>query len=200
LKEDAMLATLRPALVLLTLFTLVCGVAYPLAVTGFASAAFPRQAGGSLVKANGKIAGSTLIGQPFDDPKYLWGRPSGTTPAYNAGASTGTNYGPGNTARADAIKARTEALRAADATFDIHDDSPVPVDLVTASASGLDPHVSPEAAEYQVRRVARARHVTDDVVRAAVARNSEPRTLGVLGEPHVNVLAVNMALDGIAAE
>jgi potassium-transporting ATPase KdpC subunit len=191
-----MITALRPALVLFALFTLLCGVAYPLAVTGFAKVAFPRQAGGSLVSANGKLAGSSLIGQQFDDPKYLWGRPSGTTPAYNAGASSGTNYGPSNPALADATKARTEALHAADAALEIHNDSPIPVDLVTASGSGLDPHISPEAAEYQVRRIARARKVGEDVVRAAIAKNSEPRTLGVLGEPHVNVLAVNVALDG----
>ncbi|MDB4995859.1 MAG: kdpC, partial [Myxococcaceae bacterium] len=139
---------------------------------------------------------STLIGQSFDDPKYVWGRPSGTTPAYNAGASSGTNYGPSNLALTDASKARIAALHAADVHLEIHNDAPIPVDLVTASGSGLDPHISPEAAEYQVRRVAKARGIGEDVVRAAIAKNSEPRTLGVLGEAHVNVLALNLTLDG----
>ncbi len=191
-----MLATLRPAIVLLALFTLLCGVVYPLAITGFAKAVFPHEANGSLVVINGQTVGSTLIGQPFDDPKYLWGRPSGTTPAYNAGASSGTNYGLSNPAMLEARNVRVEALRAADAALAIESNGPPPIDLVTASGSGLDPHISPEAAEYQVHRVAKARNVGEEVVRATIARHSAPSTLGVLGEPHVNVLAVNLALDG----
>lgn len=171
--------------------TVITGVAYPLAVTGIAQAAFPRQANGSLILKDGKAVGSKLIGQQFDDPKYFWGRLSGTTPAYNAGASSGTNFGPLNPAFKDAAKARIDALRAADSD----NQAPVPVDLVTASGSGLDPHISPAAAEYQVARVAKARRVDPARVRSLVAEHTEGRDLVVLGEPGVNVLELNLALD-----
>jgi K+-transporting ATPase ATPase C chain len=182
---------LRASLAVLGAMTLVTGIAYPLVVTGVAQAAFPHQANGSLILKDGKAVGSELIGQNFDDPKYFWGRLSGTTPAYNAGASTGTNYGPLNPAFRDAAKARIDALHAADP--DNH--APVPVDLVTASGSGLDPHISPAAAEYQVARVARVRGLDPARVRSLVAAHTQGRGLGVLGEPGVNVLELNLALD-----
>jgi K+-transporting ATPase ATPase C chain len=183
---------LRPALVLLALLTLLTGFAYPLVVTGVAQAAFPVQANGSLVRRGGKVVGSTLLGQPFSDPRYFWGRPSATSPApYDGKASSGSNLGPANPALADAVKARVAALRDADPG----NDRPVPVDLVTASASGLDPHVSPAAADYQVARVARARGLGEDRARALVAAHTEGRTAGVLGEARVNVLVLNLALD-----
>lgn len=186
-------AHLRPAFTSLLLFTLVTGVAYPLLVTGVAQAVFPSQANGSLVVRNGTVVGSALIGQPFDDPKYFWGRPSATSPfAYNAGASSGSNLSPTNAALVSAVQARVDALRAADPG----NIAPVPVDLVTASASGLDPHVSPAAALYQVSRVARARRLSPDAVRALVEAHVEGRFLGLLGEPRVSVLALNLALDG----
>ena len=186
-----MLAELRPTLVSLALFTLLLGFGYPLLVTGVAQAAFPRQANGSLL-AHGPVGGSALIGQPFSEPKYFWGRPSGTAPQpYNGGASSGTNQGPTNPAFLEAVQARAKALREADPD----QTAPIPVDLVTASASGLDPHISPMAAEYQVRRVARARGMSEQEVRVVVAAHTEDRTLGVLGEPRVNVLLLNLALD-----
>ncbi len=184
---------IRPALTLFVLLSLVTGVAYPLLVTGAAQAVFPAQAGGSLVMRDGKAIGSTLIGQAFSDPKHFWSRPSATAPmAYNAGASTGSNQGPLNPALADAVKARVEALRAADPG----NTAPVPVDLVTASGSGLDPHISVAAAEYQAARVARARGVAPAGVRTLIAQHTEGRLFGLLGEPRVNVLALNLALDG----
>ena len=184
---------LRPALVSFLFLTLITGVAYPLAVTGLAKVAFPSQADGSLIVKDGKVVGSTLIGQPFDDPKYFWGRPSATSPSpYNAAASSGSNLGPTNPALVKAVKERVDALRAADPG----NTAPVPVDLVTASASGLDPHISPAAALYQTGRVARARKLDEDAVRALVAKHTEGRQLGFLGEPRVNVLALNLALDG----
>jgi K+-transporting ATPase ATPase C chain len=177
---------------MLAVLTLVTGVAYPLLVTGVAKAAFSDQANGSLIVKDQRVLGSKLIGQPFEDPKHFWGRLSATTPAaYNAGSSTGSNLGPTNEALTKNAKARIDALRAADP----ENTSPVPVDLVTASASGLDPHISPAAAEYQVRRVARARGVPEDRVRALVAKHTEGRDLGVLGEPRVNVLLLNLDLD-----
>jgi K+-transporting ATPase ATPase C chain len=188
-----MATTVRPALVLLFLLSLLLGVAYPLAVTGVAQVAFPRQANGSLIERNGQIVGSALIGQPFDDPRYFWGRPSATGPAYNGGASTGSNLGPSNPALAEAVKGRLEALKAADPG----NPAPVPVDLVTASGSGLDPHLSPAAALYQVRRVARERGLDEVRVRELVEAKLERRALGVLGEPVVNVLDLNLALDAI---
>jgi K+-transporting ATPase ATPase C chain len=177
---------------LLAVMTLVTGVAYPLLVTGIAQAAFPEKANGSLIMKDGKVVGSKLIGQPFEDPKHFWGRLSATTPAaYNAGASTGSNLGPTNEALTKAAQARIDALRAADPG----NQAPIPVDLVTASGSGLDPHISPAAAAYQLPRVARARGMSEDAVRALVAANTEDRSFGVLGEPRVNVLLLNLALD-----
>ena len=187
-----MAAHLRPALTSLLLFTLITGVAYPLVVTGVAQLLFPFPANGSLILRGGRVVGSALIGQPFDDPGYFWGRPSATSPfPYNAGASSGSNLSPTNPALVAAVRERVQALRAADPGRD----APVPVDLVTASASGLDPHISPAAALYQVPRVARARNMAPDAVRALVERHIEGRLLGVLGEPRVNVLGLNLALD-----
>jgi K+-transporting ATPase ATPase C chain len=191
-----MATLLRPCLVLLGLLTALTGLVYPLSVTGLARAVFPRQAGGSLVVSGGAVVGSSLIGQPFDEDRYFWGRPSATTPApYNASASTGSNLGPSNPALREAIAARLERLRKADPD----NPAPVPVDLVTASASGLDPHLSPAAALYQVPRVARARRLPAPQVQALVRAHVEPRTLGLLGEPRVNVLRLNLALDGGSA-
>ena len=187
-----MLAQLRAALVSLVLFHVLTGIAYPLLVTGIAQAAFPHQANGSLVESGGKTVGSTLIGQPFSDPKYFWSRPSATSPQpYNAMASSGSNQGPRNPALADAVKDRVKALRDADP-----DSKPaVPADLVTASGSGLDPEISVAAAEFQVHRVAKARGLAEDKVRALVSANTSGRTFGVLGEPRVNVVSLNLALD-----
>lgn len=189
-----MTAHLRPALMSLLLFTLITGVAYPLLVTGVSQAVFPARASGSLIIRDGKVVGSALIGQPFDEPKYFWGRPSATSPfPYNAAASSGSNLSPTNPALISAVQGRVDALRAADPT----NKAAVPVDLVTASGSGLDPHISPAAALYQVSRVARARHLASDAVRQLVERHIEGRFLGVLGEPRVNVLALNLALDAL---
>ena len=188
-----MRAQLRPALVILVALTLVTGVAYPLLVTGVAQAVFPYQAQGSLITKDGKLVGSVLIGQPFDDPKYFWGRPSATSPfPYNAASSSGSNLSPTNPDLIKAVQGRVEALRAADPG----NTAPVPVDLVTASGSGLDPHISPAAALYQVSRVAKARKLDPERVRQLVAQHTEGRWLGLLGEPRVNVLALNLALDG----
>jgi K+-transporting ATPase ATPase C chain len=185
---------LRPALVSLALLTLITGVAYPVVVTLIAQTVFPSQANGSLiVDKDGKVLGSRLIGQPFDDPKYFWGRPSATSPhPYNAAASSGSNQGPTNPALTKAVQERVDALRAADPG----NTAPVPVDLVTASASGLDPHISPAAALYQAPRVAKARNLDEAKVRALVAAHTQGRQLGFLGEPAVNVLTLNLALDG----
>jgi K+-transporting ATPase ATPase C chain len=177
---------------ILLLLTLVTGVAYPLLVTGVAQAVFPSQSRGSLILKDGKVVGSSLIGQPFDDPKYFWSRPSATSPfADNAGSSTGSNLSPTNPDLIKAVQGRVDALRAADPG----NTAPVPVDLVTASGSGLDPHISPAAAFYQAPRVAKARKLAPETVRALVERHIEGRFLGFLGEPRVNVLALNMALD-----
>ena len=189
---------IKPAIVLLALLTVITGVVYPLAVTVVAQVAFPRQANGSLVVRSDRtddIVGSALIGQPFDNPKYFWGRLSATAPfAYNAAASSGSNLGPLNPALTDAVKARVDALRAADPG----NQSPIPVDLVTASGSGLDPDISPAAAAWQVGRVARARGLDPATVQALVARYTEGRQWGFLGEARVNVLAVNLALDALS--
>lgn len=188
-----MAAHLRPALTSLVLFTLITGVVYPLVVTGLAQAIFPFQANGSLIVKDGKVVGSALIGQPFHEPKYFWGRPSATSPfGYNAASSSGSNLSPTNPDLIKAVLGRVEALRAVDPG----NTAPVPVDLVTASGSGLDPHISPAAALYQVSRVARERKLSPDIVRALVERHTEGRFLGLLGEARVNVLALNLALDG----
>lgn len=190
-----MLSQLRPALMVLLLLTLVTGVVYPLVVTGIAQVVFPSQAQGSLIVKGGKIVGSRLIGQPFDDPKYFWSRPSATSPfADNAGSSSGSNLSPTNPALITTVQGRVDALRAADPA----NTAPVPVDLVTASGSGLDPHISAAAAHYQVSRVARVRKLDPEAVRQLVERHIEGRSLGFLGEPRVNVLELNLALDGTA--
>ena len=186
--------TLQPLLILFCLLSILTGVVYPLAVTGVAQVLFPEQAAGSLVLRDGKPVGSELIGQNFAAPKYFWGRPSATSPMpYNASASGGSNLGPLNPALTDAVKTRVAALRAADPG----NTAPVPVDLVTASASGLDPHISPAAANYQVARVARVRGLPADRVQALVVQQTEQPWLGLFGEARVNVLALNLALDAI---
>jgi K+-transporting ATPase ATPase C chain len=187
---------LKPALLSLLLFTLLTGVAYPLAVTGIAQLVFPAQANGSLLVRDGAIVGSALIGQPFDDPKYFWSRPSATGPAgYNGAASSGSNLGPLNDDLTTAIAGRIAALRAADPG----NTAPVPIDLVTSSASGLDPHISPAAARYQAARVARARGLAESAVLTLVAEHTRPRQLGILGEPVVAVLPLNLALDALGS-
>ncbi|MEW9572341.1 potassium-transporting ATPase subunit KdpC [Rhodanobacter sp. Si-c] len=187
---------LRNAAMLLLLMTVITGIAYPLLVTGLAQAVFPAQANGSLVSKDGRPVGSTLIGQAFTAPKYFWGRPSATTPqAYNGTGSNGSNLGPTNPALTDAAKQRVAALQAADPG----NRAPIPVDLVTASGSGLDPDISPAAAQYQLARVARARGLPLAEVQALVARHTRGHQLGVLGEPRVNVLELNLALDALPA-
>lgn len=182
-----MISTIRPALVLFGALTLACGVIYPLAVTGVASAAFPAQAGGSILEVDGKPVGSKLIGQQFTSAKYFWGRPSATGPMpYNANGSGGSNQGPLNPAFTDAVRSRIEALKAADPG----NTAPIPVDLVTASGSGLDPEISVAAAEYQLRRVADERRIAPDKVRALIAEHASGKVMGVFGEPRVNVLGV----------
>jgi K+-transporting ATPase ATPase C chain len=182
---------LLPAALLLLALTAVTGVVYPLVVTVGAQLLFHKAANGSLIERDGQVIGSTLIGQYFDEPRYFWGRLSATTPPYNAAASSGSNLGPLNPALLDEVRKRVEALRAADSG----NSSAIPVDLVTASASGLDPHISPAAALWQVERVARARNLGVEPVRALVLQHVESRTLGILGEPRVNVLKLNLALD-----
>jgi len=183
---------LRPALVLFLVLTLLTGIVYPLVVTGLAQTLFPSQAHGSLIVKDGKAVGSALIGQSFSDPGHFWGRPSATGPmAYNAAGSSGSNQGPMNPALEDAVKVRVAALRAADPT----NTAAVPVDLVTASASGLDPHISPAAAQYQLVRVATARNLSQEIVQGLIDQNSQRPILGVLGDPVVNVLQLNLALD-----
>ncbi len=185
---------LRPAVLMFLLLTLITGAAYPFVVTVIARVAFPTQSAGSLLAGD---AGSSLIGQPFDDPRYFWSRLSATVDGdgkplpYNAANSSGSNLSPTNSAWTDAVKARVDALKAVDPA----NTRPIPIDLVTASASGLDPHISPAAAEYQIARVAAARHTTDAVIRTHVLQCTESRQLGVLGEPRVNVLQLNIALD-----
>ncbi|MGQ0592923.1 MAG: potassium-transporting ATPase subunit KdpC [Gammaproteobacteria bacterium] len=183
---------IRPAIGLFSLLTVLTGMIYPIAVTGIARWVFPEQATGSLILADGQALGSALIGQPFSDPKYFWGRPSATSPfPYNAAASSGSNLGPLNPALLEAVKARVETIR----QLDPSEARPVPVDLVTASGSGLDPHISPAGAQYQVNRVATARGLDADDVRKLVANHTEGRQFEILGEPRVNVLRLNLALD-----
>jgi len=186
---------LRPALVVFGLLTVLTGIAYPLIVTGIGQAAFHDQVNGSIVQSGDRAVGSRLLGQPFSDPKYFWSRPSATGPQpYNGAVSSGSNQGPINPALEAAVRDRIAALHAADPGST----APVPVDLVTASGSGLDPHISPAAAEYQVARVARTRKMTEADVREAVAAATDDRTFGVLGEPRVSVLELNLALDAHA--
>ncbi|WP_447600675.1 potassium-transporting ATPase subunit KdpC [Nitrospira sp. Nam80] len=185
---------LKPAVLMLVVLMVLTGLVYPLTVTGLAQLLFPHQANGSLIVRNGKVVGSELIGQYFDAPQYFWGRPSATSPfPYNAAASSGSNLGPTNPALAEAIKVRIAALKAADPG----NEAPIPVDLVTASASGLDPHISPSSAAYQAGRVARARGLGQDVVWQLITQHTEGRQLGFLGEQRVNVLLLNLALDKI---
>jgi len=190
-----MLKHFKPALLMLLVWTALTGIAYPLTVTGLSQLLFYKQANGSLtLDSQGKAIGSELIGQPFSDPKHFWGRPSATSPyPYNAGASSGSNLGPTNPALADAVKTRIQALIETDPGNPL----PIPVDLVTASGSGLDPHISPAAAEYQINRVAKARHMDVGKVLALVSQHTESRQWWVLGEPRVNVLGLNLALDGV---
>ena len=185
-----MIKHFKPAVILFALLTLLTGVIYPLLVTGLAQILFPYQANGSL-EVNSH---SSLIGQPFSRPEYFWGRPSATGPfPYNAAASSGSNLGPTNPALVDAVKARIDALK----TADLGNEEAVPVDLITASGSGLDPHISPAAANYQINRVAKARHISVATLQALVAANTESRQVGFLGEPRVNVLQLNLVLDSI---
>lgn len=187
-----MQSLLRPAVSLFVLLSAITGIAYPLVVTGIARVAFPDAAGGSLVVKDGKAIGSTLIGQNFTDPKHFWGRPSATGPyPYNAAASGGSNQGPLNPALVDAVKGRIDALKAADPG----NVKPVPVDLVTASASGLDPHISPEAARYQLQRIAAARKLSIERVASLIDAHTQGRDFGLFGEARVNVLLLNLALD-----
>jgi len=199
-----MLSQLRPAIVVFLMLTLITGVLYPLAITGIAQAAFRSQAHGSIIERAGKPAGSSLLGQEFSEPRHFWGRLSATGPvpytsfsADKATGSSGSNLGPTNPALAEAVKASIEALKGADtaAGYQRPVDQRVPVDLVTASGSGLDPHISLAAAEYQLPRVAKARGVSEESIRAVVQRHTEGRQLGILGEPVVNVLELNLDLD-----
>jgi potassium-transporting ATPase KdpC subunit len=189
-----MIRTLRQAIASIVVFTVITGVIYPLIVTGIAQLVFPRQANGSLIVNNGKTVGSSLLGQSFNSPKYFWARPSATSPMpYNAANSSGSNLGPLNPALTENVKARITQLKAADAAS-----KPiVPVDLVTASASGLDPDISPASAEYQVSRVAKTRNLDDAEVRELIAQHTRNRQFGILGEPRVNVLELNLALDNL---
>ncbi len=183
----------KPAILIFIILTVITGIVYPLFVTGVSKALFPKKAEGSLIYRDGKAVGSSLIGQPFDDPKYLWGRISATSPAqYNASSSSGSNIGPSNPALVDEIKGRIKALQAADPG----NKAPIPVDLVTSSSSGLDPHISLAAADYQVPRIARLSGLPEETVRGIVKQHTYGRFLGLIGEPVVNVLEVNLALDG----
>ncbi len=189
-----MRAQIRPALLILLVFTVLTGLIYPLVLTGLAQLFFPSQANGSLIIKNGQAVGSALIGQPFSAPDYFWGRPSATSPfPYNAAASSGSNLGPGNPALLEAVQARIAALKAADPGNTL----PIPVDLVTASASGLDPDISVAAALYQLPRVARLRGLSESALLTLVNQYTQPRQLGFLGEPRVNVLQLNLALDAL---
>lgn len=188
---------IRPALTLFVLLSIMTGLIYPLLVTGISQALFPTQAEGSLILRDGKSVGSRLIGQNFTNPKYFWGRLSATSPQpYNAAASSGSNLGPLNPALKEAIESRVKVLREADPG----NNAPIPVDLVTTSASGLDPHISPAAAEYQIARVARVRGLSPEAVRTLVMQQIEDREWGVFGEPRINVLALNLALDHLLSK
>jgi K+-transporting ATPase ATPase C chain len=192
-----MFAVLRPALMVFLTLSILAGVLYPLFVTGVAQLIFPVQANGSLMGREGKPIGSELIGQPFDDPKYFWGRLSATPDfPYNSASSSGSNLGPSNPALVEAVKARAEVLQ----KVDPGNKSSIPIDLVTSSGSGLDPHISPAAAQYQAPRVARFRGLSEERVRALVDQFTEPRQWGFLGEPRVNVLRLNLALDGMQGQ
>ena len=182
---------IKPALLLFVILTIITGIVYPLFITGIAQALFPGQANGSLIYHSGKIAGSSLVGQAFYDPKYLWGRISATSPQYNASNSSGSNIGPSNPALIDEVKARIEALKKSDPD----NSKPIPVDLVTSSASGLDPHISLAAAYYQTSRISRQRGIPENAVRDIMRKNTTGRFLGLIGEPVVNVLKVNLDLD-----
>ena len=187
-----LLKQLRTSMIAIVLFTVLTGVFYPFLVTGIAQLVFPERANGSLIHKDGKLLGSELIGQPFSDPKYFWSRPSATGPfAYNAGASSGSNYGPINQSYLDGVQKRIQDLR----TADPQNSKPIPVDLVTASGSGLDPHISVAAALYQLPRVSRVRGLNQDKLRSLVVQFTEGKQLGFLGEPRVNVLKLNLALD-----
>ena len=182
---------IRPSLLSVLVFTIITGVIYPLFITGIAQALLPNQANGSLIYQNGKIIGSSLIGQTFDDPKYLWGRISATSPQYNASNSSGSNIGPSNPALIDEVNGRIKALKAADS----NNANPIPIDLVTSSASGLDPHISLAAAYYQIPRIAKDRGITESVLKNIIRKNTTGRLFGLIGEPVVNVLKVNLDLD-----
>ena len=182
---------IKPAFLVFLVLTIITGVIYPLLITGIAQALLSNQANGSLIYRNGKVVGSSLIGQAFDDPGYLWGRISATSPQYNAASSSGSNIGPTNPALIDEINVRIKALKAADPD----NISPIPVDLVTSSASGLDPHISLAAAYYQVARIARLRGLSQDTVKILIAKHISGRLFGFIGEPVVNVLEFNLALD-----
>jgi potassium-transporting ATPase KdpC subunit len=185
---------IRPAVIFMVVMTVLTGVIYPLVITGIAQVAFPHQANGSLIYEGDKLVGSELIGQPFDDPKYFWSRPSATGPfPYNAAASSGSNLGPIEPNLAAAFKSRVDALKLADPD----NDKPIPVDLITASSSGLDPHISPAAADYQVSRVAKARGMQENSLRDLVTKHTERRTVLLLGEDRVNVVTLNLELDKI---
>jgi K+-transporting ATPase ATPase C chain len=193
--ENIMKDLARPALTLFVLLSILTGIAYPLLVTAVATPLLGDKAGGSLLTKEGKAVGSMLIGQNFSDPGHFWGRPSATAPQpYNGAASGGSNLGPLNPALVDAVKARVDAFRGADPG----NPQPVPVDLVTASGSGLDPHISPAAAKYQVARVAKARHLSEERVTRLVAEHTQGRQWGLFGEPRVNVLELNLALDSLS--
>jgi len=182
----------KQAFLLLIIFSILTGMIYPLAITGIAQVVFPRQANGSLILRDGKPVGSSLIGQPFTDPKYFWCRPSATSPMpYNAESSAASNLGPTNPDLVNTVATRVATLRKADPG----NDAPIPIDLVTSSASGLDPHISPAAADFQVRRVAKARGMDESIVRQIVAKHTEGRTFGLLGEPRVNLVELNLDLD-----
>lgn len=195
--RSSIIQTIRPAILLFIVLTIITGVLYPLATTVIGQWLMPKQVNGSLIEKDGRLIGSSLIGQNFTQAEYLWGRPSATSPyANNAAASSGSNLGPLNPALAIAVKSRVAALKAADPANTL----PVPVDLATASASGIDPHISPAAAQYQINRIAKARSLSDDTVRLLIDNNTEARQWGLLGEPRVNVLLVNIALDNVKTD